>query len=290
MATLNDILSQCDALPVLPSTVARLTSILNRADAEISEIHEIVRTDDALSMTIMRYANSAQYGAKNRVFNLQESLARLGQRHLMQIVLQQQVAELFLDAGEAYGLHRGALWRSAQGGAIAAESLAREYGFEDPDLAFICGLLRDIGKLVLDKHYGSEYMSLVSAHLNAQTSFIEAERAALGFDHAELGAELAVRWDLPVRIVAAIRFHHAPPPSATDEDDLFSIVHAADMICLWAGLGLGHDGLQYRLADHVRLKLNLSRDTVERLVAQTFAAVKTSEEIVQGSKNEEKCA
>ncbi|TVQ51738.1 MAG: HDOD domain-containing protein [Phycisphaerales bacterium] len=290
MATLNDILSQCESLPVLPSTVARLTSMLNRADVEVSEIHEIVRTDDALSMTIMRYANSAQYGAKNRVFNLQESLARLGRRHLMQIVLQQQVADLFLDAGEAYGMHRGALWRSAQGGALAAECIARDHGFDDPDLAFVCGLLRDVGKLVLDKHYGSEYMTLVSEHLNTQTSFIEAERAALGFNHAELGAELAVRWGLPVRIVAAIRFHHAPPPPDSDDDDLFSIVHAADMICLWAGLGLGHDGLQYRLADHVRLKLNLSRDVVERFIAQTVVAIKASEELVQGKQNEEKCA
>ena len=51
---------------------------------------------------------------------------------------------MFASAGAAYGLQRGALWRSAVGGAITAEALARRARFDSPDLAFLCALFRDI--------------------------------------------------------------------------------------------------------------------------------------------------
>ena len=122
---------------------------------------------------------------------------------------------------------------------------------------------RDVGKLALDVHFGADYEHQVAMHLEPSMTYVEAERSAIGYDHAEIGAELALHWQLPPRIADAIRYHHQPPAETPQHDVLFDIVHAADILCLWTGLAVGHDGLQYRLAPHVRESLKLTRREAE---------------------------
>jgi putative nucleotidyltransferase with HDIG domain len=205
-------------------------------------------------------------------------MARLGRDAIRRCILEQQVSGVVAGDNAAFGLQRGALWRSALAGAIAAEELAREHGSEEASLAFMCGLLRDIGKLALNIRYGSGYVSLIADHSHEGRSFEEAEREALGFDHAQVGAALARRWQLPERVAQAIERHHAPLPQGPGHDTMIDIVHAADMVCRWAGLGVGLDGLDYRLAGHVREALKLDRRSAEREIAVVWEKLREAEE------------
>ena len=286
MVAVANILESIESLPALPVAVTRITAMLSSGQADLKEIEKIARHDEALSMAILRWANSARYGRPGRVFDLGESIVRLGGKTLLKIVLQQKVANLFKDAGSAYGLQRGALWRGAVGGAIAAEETARKHSFKDWELCFLCGLLRDVGKLAMESFYGGEYTTLISAHLTPGRSFVECERAAFGTDHAHVGAELALRWRLPARIADAIRHHHEPPAEEPEHDQLFDIVHAADMICLWAGLAIGVDGMQYKLAPHVRKGLNLDRKEAEMDIMITWGRLRELEGIMDDTSGE----
>lgn len=279
MATVKELLDSVKQLPVLPQTTLQVTSLLNSGKASAAEIEKLARTDEALSMAILRWANSAMYGRPGRAFTLKESITRLGNSTLSKILFQQQAAGVFANAGAAYEMQRGAMWRCAIGGALAAEELAREAKFDNPDLCFLCALLRDVGKVVLDAHFGGTYFDLVGQHAGPNKSFVDAEREALGFDHAELGAGLARRWGLPDRIVAAIAQHHNPPADGEAHDLLIDIVHAADIIALWAGAGIGSDGMQYRLADHVRTGLNIDRLKAERLIVKLWAGIRDIEAV-----------
>lgn len=280
MANMNDILSGLDGLAALPQTVLRITSMLSGGKASASDLEQVARHDEALTMTILRWSNSAAYGRPGCTFTLRESIARLGNSMMMKIVLQQKTSAMFADAGSAYGLQRGALWRSAVGGAFPAEALAKRAHFDSPDTAFLSALLRDVGKLAFDAYFGADYLGLVSNHVRPDLTFIEAERAAFGFDHAMLGAELAARWQLPDRIVECIRFHHTPPAEEPAHDVLFDIVHAADIVGLWAGLAIGCDGMQYKLAEHVRVGLDIDRPTVEELITGTWEKLRQTETIL----------
>lgn len=290
MADMNDILSRIERLPALPASVLQLTAMLTDGRAHLGELEAIARRDEALTAAILRCGNSARYGRPGRVFDLRESLVRLGGKTLLKLVLEHKVAGMFKDAGAAYGLMRGAMWRGSLGGAIATELLSDRIKSPDADVCFLCAMLRDVGKLALDAHYGPQYISLVSAHLRADRTFVEAERAALGYDHAALGAELASRWGLPQRLCDAIRHHHEPPENPPLHDNLFDLVHAGDIICLWAGLAVGYDGLQYRLAPHVRMRLRLDRHEAETDIAQTWARLRELEEFMFGSAPKENIA
>ena len=63
----------------------------------------------------------------------------------------------------------------------------------------------------------------------------DAELAALGLDHAALGAEVGQRWRFGAAVVDAMRLHHQPPdaPAASAIDVVHvadNIVHALDLV------------------------------------------------------------
>jgi HD-like signal output (HDOD) protein len=277
MANLNDILT-VDRLPAMPTSMARVIPLLLDARTEWNALEKVVRQDEALTAAVLRMANSAKYGSPGKHFDLRRAMARLGREALRRCILEQQVSGVVAGENAAFGLRRGALWRSALAGAFAAEELARANGPEEASLAFMCGLLRDIGKLALDVKYGANYLAMISAAASEGCSFIEAERKALGFDHAQVGGALARKWFLPERIAMAVEKHHEPPVPGVGHDALFDVVHAADTICRWAGLGVGFDGMEYRLAPHVREGLKLDRRTAERDIAMVWEKLREAEE------------
>lgn len=277
MADLNAVLS-LERLPAMPSALARAIPLLLDPESEWDAIERVLRQDEALTVALLRLANSTLFGAAGTHFDLRHALPRLGRDAVRRCVLQQQVSKVVAGDNAAFGLRRGALWRSALGGAIAAEELARRHAPEDASLAFLCGLLRDIGKLALNVAYGVDYPAAIAEHSRAGRSFIEAECAAFGFDHAQAGAALARRWKLPERVASAIEFHHAPPADAPRHAVLFDVVHAADAICRWAGLGVGIDGMEYSLAPHVRDGLGLDRRSAERHITLVWAKLAEVEE------------
>jgi HD-like signal output (HDOD) protein len=274
---LNSIVSDIDSLPMLPGSCSRLVSMLNDREVDMNEVADIVRYDDALSMVVLRYANSALHGSANREFNLRESIVRLGSGALLKLVLEMQVGRVFSGGCEAFDLDRKSLWRGSIGGAVAADSLAMQHCPELKDLCFVAGLVRDVGKLVLDSKYGSSYAELVSIKMTSETTFVDAERLAFGTDHAEVGGALCSHWGLPDRIAKAVQYHHDPEAAGDGHDLLVDVVHAADIISLWSGIGIGSDGMQYELANHVKLALKLSRKTAEREIASMWSTVGTIE-------------
>lgn len=291
MAGLTGLLEGAEQLRPLPAAAGRVIAMLSSDQPDLLEVAQIVRLDETLSLAVLRAANSAVYGVPGRSFDLREATVRLGVRTLSKLVLELQVAGLLKAEMSSFGLRRGALWRGALGGAIAAEGLASDHAPELRDLAFVGALFRDIGKLVIEVRHGGEYERMVATHLSAGVSFDQAERAAFGADHAEVGAALATHWGLPPRIADAVRWHHAPPPpESAGHDPLFDLVHTADLVCLWADLCVGVDGLQYRVSEHVREALSLTRRDVERRIAIVWDNLRAAEEALAPAQPERRSA
>jgi HD-like signal output (HDOD) protein len=275
VASLNETIAALDRLPALPATSMRLISLLagGGRDADFREIESIISRDEAVAATVLRRANSAALGMRGRVAGLSDAIRRLGTRELCRIALETQTSGLLANAGRSYGLRRGALSQAALGGAVAADELAL-FHKENREIAFVAALLRDIGKLAIDAVAGPDALERIAAAADTRP-FLAYEREAFGADHAELGALLCQRWSLPTEIVQAVRGHHEPPSNPAEP--LTDIVHAADCVARWAGLGLGCDGLMYPFDVGVRERLGVTRDDLEALVADVLAATTPEE-------------
>ena len=270
MGSLMDIISTLDRLPPLPAAATRLLQILGGPDPDLDEAVRIIRTDESLTASVLRTANSAAFGARGRTLDLRSAVVRLGARAVSHHALELAAAPAFRDAGSAFEVRRGEQWRAAIGGARAAEELGARCGAE-PERCFVAALLRDIGRLAFDLHHAKHGGGIPRPA--AEEDFLAFEQRTFGIDHATLGAELATRWGLPYEVCTAIRHHHHPPARDEGGSVLLDVVHLADAAARFAGLGLGCDGLLYPVSDAAMDRLGVDRDDLERLALAAAVAV-----------------
>lgn len=224
-AMLAPLIKPINGLPTLSVVVVELLSSFESPDASVTAIAEKVSRDQALSAKTLRLANSSFYGLSRKVTTIQQAIAILGFDTVRALVTAASVAEAFKSAArrESFKIH----WRHGVATAVCARSLARQIG-KDQNYAFICGLLHDIGRLVLVAEFEEAFSRVQAYRSEHDCHMLEAERAVFGLDHAAVGLQLAEHWKLPFALQKAISNHHAP--QAGEEGGITGLLHVADVV------------------------------------------------------------
>ncbi len=255
-------------LPALPAAVVRVMQLTDDPKAGTADVARALASDQALAARVLKLANSAFYGASRRISTVSEAVVTLGMRTTRNLVMATSCQEMLERDVAGYALPPGALWRHSLACASAAQALAQRAGYRATEEAFVAGLLHDIGKVVLSAYCKEEFIRVLVRALGGGLTFADAEREVLGFDHAEAGACLLERWNLPPALVLAVRRHHAPLESPSSSL-LPCLVHVADAVCLTLGIGLGLDGLAYTLHPEALAALGLTPEDFEAVASLT---------------------
>jgi putative nucleotidyltransferase with HDIG domain len=220
-----------------------------------------------MTARVLRLANSAFYGFARRIGSITEAVILLGFKAIRGIVLAAAVSDIMNRNIDGYALPKGELWRHSQAVAIAARVIAKKVKFANMDLAFTAGLMHDIGKIILDQAMQESYQEVVDLVDQEEITFLEAENAILGFDHALIGGKVVEKWRFPPELVDAITYHHSPE-GAENNKMLVSITHMADTICISMGIGMGLDGLLYKVSNEALLQLKMDELAIEEIIAE----------------------
>jgi putative nucleotidyltransferase with HDIG domain len=275
MLTREKMLNQIKALPAAPLTLARVMAIVDDPKAGAPDVIEAIQMDPGLTANILRTCNSPYYGGNRQFSSLEEAVHRLGMRTVVQLVMMRAASPLMAGEQEGYGMAPGDLWHHALSTALAARSLAQRVGCGRPSLLFTGGLLHDLGKIALDVFLKEHYRQ-VRARVEAGATFQEAEREALGMEHAELGALIAEKWGFPSPLVNMIRYHHQPE-LAEEDQDLCSLVHLADALSQWLGIGLGRPGLASRFESSAVRRFGLKPEDLDRILIELVGTIDEAE-------------
>jgi len=116
---------------------------------------------------------------------------------------------------------------------VAARVLAQAAG-ESTAAAFTAGLLHEVGKVIMVSADESGYAELVLNARMFKRPVVVIEKEQFGFDHAEAGARLLLRWNLPPNIVAAVHHHHELA-GAEPSERLAATIHLANLIAHGTG-------------------------------------------------------
>lgn len=221
---LDDIAKGIRNLPSLPIVVLDVLKSFEQTDASTGMLAEKVAKDQALAAKTLRIANSSFYGLSRKVTTIQQAITILGFDSVRTLIAAAAVTDVFSDNRQG-GFDFKAFWRHAIGTGLCAKLLARQMKLNQ-DYAFVCGLLHDIGRLVLVTRFPEQYAAAMKYRAEQDCFVIEAERAVLQMDHAAVGRALAEYWKFPLIMQKAIANHHNP--QGEDLSDIPAVVHVAE--------------------------------------------------------------
>ena len=265
--SLESIVEAVNDLPALPQVVVQVIKLTEDPDSTAQDINYVLNQDQAITAKVLKMANSAFYGFPRRIGSVTDAIIMLGFRTLRSIVMAASVSDILNKEIEGYALEYGELWRHSQCTAMAARLIARKSKFAFLDLAYTAALLHDIGKVILNNIMKETYREVVTLVSEDNISFIEAENKILGFNHAEVGARVAEKWNLPPETVEAIQLHHSPEVAQVNPR-LTAIVHLADAICVSMGIGMGIDGILYPISGGAMQLLDLDETEIEHVISE----------------------
>ena len=224
-------------LETMPANAAKAFQLASDPASTSADFVGVIEMDEALSARVVRIANSVYFFRGQEATDIEKAVAVIGLNELRCLLSASMLKSMLTGKGAL----REQAWANAVGTAIACRSLAHHTNISDGE-AFLCGLVHDIGKLILIHRGGREYEKVLTALQEGDKTFIEAEEEVFETNHAEVGKWAAEKWHFPQVAIDSIANHHSAWPS-NDSDKFKATAHPAlvkvgDTLSHAAGIGL----------------------------------------------------
>ncbi|MFP4418905.1 MAG: HDOD domain-containing protein, partial [Chitinispirillaceae bacterium] len=194
-----------------PFTVIKALDIIGSRDSCCAELARCIGSDPSASTSILKVANTVFYARRqSRISDLREAVVRLGFHQTRNLLSCLALIDLTRDIHGKSGFTRSEFWLHSLSVALIAEQICNQCKFKRPELAFVAGLIHDIGKIPMDNLFEDLFIKLLDETVSRIIPFNRAESHSLGFNHAELGHYLTRQWNFPQSISNTILYHHRP--------------------------------------------------------------------------------
>jgi len=238
---MNQIVEEIDHLPQFPENIIAIQRLINDPKSEISDIARKISTDPSLTADLLKTVNSAQFMLPNKVENIVDAVKMLGLRGIRNMLFSygtEKILELE---------HYEELYAHARRVAFYSFTLARQITRSKDvlDDAYIGGILHDIGKII--------FAAVRPELLNKIEIFTSSrdispglfEELAAGYNHAEIGARIAEKWNFSEPLIESIRYHHEPNSCKPEHRNIVYCVYFANALCAYE-----NDSRSYEVLDH----------------------------------------
>ncbi len=258
---IRTVLKSIEEIAPLPATAAKAIVMLEDSKANLEEVGKVLSLDPGLSSTILRVVNSAFYGMRDRITSVGKAVVVMGIKKLRQIVIAASVMQKFQAVPQAFAQ---TFWERAVRTGEWSKTMAEAKRMDEVDEMFICGLLHDVGRILMAQYFRS-HLTKIDQIMAGGKKMLDAERSVLGGTHADLGGYLFNVWRLPKETVQCAMFHHHDLQLLVNTPNLSEqvfVVHMASSICdidpNLDALGYGEqlDQLSRRYAGPLKLNTN----------------------------------
>ncbi|OOZ37176.1 HDOD domain-containing protein [Solemya velesiana gill symbiont] len=181
-------------LPSLPDVALKIGKALEDEEHNIEEIAAMIQNDPAITVKLIKSANSAFYGMPKPVETCSAAIVRIGTKMTHKLVLTYALRELFKSKSKLLQSRMKALWTHSTHVAAICYVLARLDKRFEPEHAMLAGLLHDIG-IVAILHYAE---SLPPEELTP-----EALDQAIKRLRGQIGSLILRKWGFPEELVTA---------------------------------------------------------------------------------------
>lgn len=245
-------------------------------EASASDLANVILKDYALTNKILKLVNSAFFGiVSGKVTTVSRAVVILGENNVRMMAVGLVLFDHFRGATEAQDL-KAAINSSFWQGLVARE-IAGLLKRVNPEEAFICALLFQLGKLLTIYHLPEIYTEIKQRIANNKLDETKAARQMLGVSYRALGTSMARQWALPEVICDAM----APiPPGCLGNKNsglglLNVLANFTDALSRlidnvsWAK----REGAMKKLLYHYRHYLTISEEQLHAVLAESLQGV-----------------
>ncbi|MFC1552825.1 HDOD domain-containing protein, partial [Candidatus Latescibacterota bacterium] len=224
-------LKEVKSLPPMPDIYLKIEKLSHDTNATSKHYAEILKLDPSITARLLRLSNSAYYSLKRKIKSVQDTVSLMGTREILSIVRLACITSSIKTKPDVEVAVKQ-VWEHSATCAITAKLL-----YEVTDIAktkelgdelFICGIIHDLGKIVLWSLFPEYYMTFVMNPEVGDYPTVAEEEKFLGVSHSDVGRTLAEHWKLPEQLSDAITFHHNP--SHKPDSEQATMINLADTI------------------------------------------------------------
>jgi HD-like signal output (HDOD) protein len=188
---------------------------------------------------------------RERVYNIEHAVILLGTERLRTLVLTCSLLECVGNCLSPTDLQ--SFWQHSLLTATLSARSALCLRHPEADLAYLAGLLHDVGVLpLLILALRSKEPNLVPGALLLGES-VELEQKQFGVDHCSVGRCIGLSWNFSAELISVLEHHHRPQ-EARQGVVLVEIVRAADLVCQMHGVGVGGEPPRIALGEQNKYK------------------------------------
>ncbi len=224
-------------LPELPTLVSELNEIVNDPHASAEAIAQVVNKSPSLAALLLKIVNSAFYGFSTKIDSISRAVTLIGIKEITTLAIGVSALRLFKDIPSGL-VDVASFFKHSFACGLIARMLAAHKNIQPPEQLFVSGLLHDIGRLILLKHFTGRYSELLHVAASSDSALYTLEKAQLGCRHTDVAKYLLETWKLPPSLADTVFYHHRP--SSARDVKRAAVVHLADIIA--HGLDLGNSG------------------------------------------------
>jgi HD-like signal output (HDOD) protein/ActR/RegA family two-component response regulator len=228
---LQALVGQMRVLPSFPSVYHEIMMELGGEDPSIERLAQIIAEDPSMTAKLLQIANSAAGGRATNAASPFEAVQFVGLSAVRSLALSAHIFRSFEHLKlKEFSITK--LWDHTVKSGIMAGAIMRVEHAEPAELeeAHIAGMLHDLGKLMLADSMPARFQQALALASQSGLPSEQAELEVFGASHAGVAAYLLSLWGLPVPMVEAVAFHHAPSTSENVAFSPLTAVHVADVL------------------------------------------------------------
>ena len=196
LAKIQARLDKVGDLPVFSASVNRIRMMSSSEETEVTELATEITKDASLTTKLLRVANSPYYSRGNhKVGIVSRAVMMLGFDTVRSITLALKIIDSFQYQHPLINMN--ALLVKSYLSAGFVREIAFKSGAKDPEQTYTCGLLHNMGEIIVAVTLPDDYLKMIDLVEQGQCSWPQAQTRVLGAGMKQLAQELLRKWEFP---------------------------------------------------------------------------------------------
>lgn len=198
-------------LPPMPCNVSDLLNGVNLQQMKDEELLAFVKRDPGLCADLLHLANTFSIRLEGHDDTIEEAVSSVGIKPLIQLIGVWYARDIIAKEFDILD-HLDDYFRHSQEISLACRTMSEilEANEHDCQVAYVAGLIHDMGRLVIMLLGNELTVPLLGTPCEMMNTIVEQEQKVMGMDHCRVGMQLCKKWNFSELLQQAVLRHHSP--------------------------------------------------------------------------------